>query len=86
MSPSWSILSELIAESRRLIGQSNQPPFLQIILIDHRRRFGLELSTFLQESFDIFADQVRFQIHRIADLLQSQCRDFRRMGNNGHAE
>ena len=43
----------------------------EIVLVNHRGRFGGKLSPLLQQSFDVFPDQIRFEIDWIADLLQA---------------
>jgi len=44
--------------------------FFEVIFVYDRRRFGRKLSPFLQQSFDIFPDKVRFEIDLIAGLLE----------------
>ena len=44
---------------------------LEIVLVDDGRRFGGKLSPFLQQSFDVFPDQIRFEIDLVTDLLQA---------------
>jgi hypothetical protein len=45
--------------------------FLEKVFVNDRGRFGGNLSSFLQQTFDVFPDQVRFEIDLIADLLES---------------
>src|SRR6185503_5894241 len=40
------------------------------------------LSPFLQQTFDVFPDQIRFEIDRVADLLVTQGGNLRRVRNN----
>jgi hypothetical protein len=42
---------------------------LEKVFVYDRGRFGRKLSPFLQQSFDIFPDKVRFKIDLIAGLL-----------------
>ena len=59
---------------------------LEILFVNDRGGFGRNLSPFLQQTFDVFPNQVRFQIDLIADLLKAQGRDLRRMWNNRDSE
>ena len=54
-------------------GSGQQSPALQVILIDDMGMVWEEaFRRALQEPFDVFADQVRFQIEVIAHLFQSK--------------
>jgi hypothetical protein len=47
-----------------------QSSLLQVILVDHRCRLG-KLISLLQESLDVFANEVRFEIHGVVHLLET---------------
>ena len=69
--------------SRRALEES---AFQEVVFVDDGSCFGRKLSPFLQQSFDIFPDQVRFEVDLIADLLEAQGRDLRRVWNNRDGE
>ncbi len=64
--------------SRFLLEES---ALLEKIFVYDWGRFGRKLSPFLQQSFDIFPDKVRFKIDLIAGLLEPQGRNLRRVRN-----
>ena len=49
---------------------SDQSPLLKIIFVDDRGGFG-QLAAFLEEPFDVFANEVGFEIDGIVDLLEA---------------
>ncbi len=55
---------------------------LEKVFVNNGGRFGRKLSTFLQQSFNIFPDEIRFEIDLIADLLEPQGGNLRRVRNN----
>src|SRR6476619_3737437 len=59
-----------------------QSVLLEIVFVYGWSRFGWNLSSFLQQTFDVFPDQIRFQIDRVADLLEAQGGNLRRVRNN----
>ena len=64
--------------SRFLLEESALP---EKVFVYDRGRFGRKLSPFLQQSFDILPDEVRFKIDLIACLLEPQGRNLRRVRN-----
>src|SRR5439155_5142330 len=64
---------------------SDQPALLQIILVD----LDVGLASTLpagQESLDVLADEIGFQVHGFAHLLDPERRDLGRVRNDGDAE
>ena len=60
--------------------------FLEKLFVNDRGRVGGKLSPFLQQTFDVFPDQVRFEVDLIADLLEAQGGDLRSVRNNRDRE
>src|SRR4026207_472264 len=56
--------------------------FLEIFLVNDRCGLDGKLSPFLQQTFHVFPNQVRFEIDLIADLLEAESGHFRRVRNN----
>ena len=46
-------------------------PLLQIVFIDDRGRLWRDLSTLQEEAFDVFPDEVGFEIGEIVHLLEA---------------
>lgn len=66
-------------------GLSQQSQLPQKLLVTDRRS-SRQLAPLLEQALDVFADEVRFQVDVIADLLEAEGRDLRGVGNDGDAE
>ena len=49
----------------------DQSPLLKIVFVDHGGRLWCDLAPLLEEAFDIFVDEVGFEIDRIVHLLEA---------------
>jgi hypothetical protein len=58
----------LIEHSDRTLQES---PLLQIVFVYDGGGFGRKLSPFLHQAFNVFPNQVGFEIDLIADLLEA---------------
>src|SRR2546430_16220611 len=79
------VSSHLITSKKVWAIASDQPALLQIILVD----LDVGLASTLpagEESLDVLADEIGFQVRDIARLLDPERRDLGRVRNDGDAE
>src|SRR5262245_8384403 len=63
----------------------NKASFLQVLFVNHGSILR-QLTPFLQQPFDVFADEIGFEVDGVIHLLKSECGDFRGVRDDRNAE